>query len=92
MYSTSQLKTARTVAIPVWIFAAASFFFPLYYTDAGALGRTLFGLLLAVHLVEFPLFMKTYREAGGSLLSHFPRHMAFGVVYRAEVLQRTASD
>ena len=92
MYSASQLKMARTVVILVWIFAAASFFFPLYYTDAGALGRTLFGLLLAVHLVEFPLFMKTYREAGGSLLSHFPRHMAFGVVYRAEVLRSTASE
>ena len=92
MYSASQLKTARIIAILVWIFAAASFFFPLYYTDAGALGRTLFGLLIAVHLVEFPLFMKTYREAGGTLLSHFPRHMAFGVVYRAEVLRGTASD
>lgn len=92
MYSARQLKTARIVVILVWIFAAASFFFPLYYTDAGALGRTLFGLLLAVHLVEFPLFMKTYQEAGGSLLSHFPRHMAFGVVYRAEVLRGTSSD
>ncbi|MEE3328286.1 MAG: hypothetical protein VX252_13190 [Myxococcota bacterium] len=92
MYSPAQLKMARTVVILVWIFAVASFFFPLYYTDAGALGRTLFGLLIAIHLIEFPLFMKTYREAGGSLLSHFPRHMAFGVVYRAEVMQDTASS
>ncbi len=92
MYSPAQLKMARTITLIVWILAGASFFFPLYYTSAGALGRTLFGLLIAIHLVEFPIFAKTYREAGGSLLSHFPRHMAFGVVYRAEVMQRIKPD
>ena len=92
MYSPAQLKTARTIVILVWIFAVASFFFPLYYTDFGAFGRTLFGLLVAIHVVEFPLFMKTYREAGGSWLVHFARHMTFGVVYRAEVLQGSESS
>ncbi|MAI81030.1 MAG: hypothetical protein CL917_18970 [Deltaproteobacteria bacterium] len=88
MYSPKQLKIARTVVLAVWIFAAASFFFPLYYTDFGGVGRTLFGLLIAVHLIEFPIFMNTYRETEGSLLSHFPKHMAYGVVYHAEVKQK----
>lgn len=91
MYTASQLRAARFVVWLIWITAAASFFFPLYYTAFGGFGRTVFALLIAIHLVEFPIFAGTYRQAGGSLLGHFPRHMAFGLVYRAEVKQRLQS-
>ena len=92
MYSPTQLKTARVVVLLIWIFAVASFIFPLYYTDLGSFGRALFFILIAVHLVEFPIFAGTYRRAGGSLLGHFPRHMTYGLVYRAEAQQRIQSD
>ena len=92
VYTASQLKTARTVVVLIWIVSAACFFFPLYYTSFGDFGRILFGLLIALHLVEFPIFAKTYLQAGGSLIGHFPRHMAYGLVYRAEVQQRLISD
>ena len=91
MYTASQLRATRFVIWLIWIAAAASFFFPLYYTDFGGFGRTVFGVLIAIHLIEFPLFARTYRQAGGSLLGHFPRHMVFGLVYRAEVKQSLQS-
>ena len=91
MYTTSQLRAVRFVVWLIWIAAAASFFFPLYYTAFGGFGRTVFALLIAIHLVEFPIFARTYRQAGGSLLGHFPRHMVFGLVYRAEVKQSLQS-
>jgi hypothetical protein len=92
MYSPAQLKMARTITLIVWVFAGASFFFPLYYTGAGGVGRTLFGLLIAIHLVEFPVFAKTKREDGGSLRSHFARHIAFGMLSRSEVMHRHNSN
>ena len=88
MYGEKQLKLARAIVNATWILAVACFFFPLYDMGVGSFGRTLFWLLACVHLVEFPLFLKIYRETGEPLLGHFLRHMAYGVIHRAEVLQR----
>ncbi|MBW2232391.1 MAG: hypothetical protein JRH17_18545 [Deltaproteobacteria bacterium] len=90
MYSERQLRIGRILVALTWIFALASWFFPLYYTSIGNLGRALFYILTFVHLVEFPLFLKTYRAAGGSLFGQFLRHMAYGVLHHTEVKQRLA--
>ena len=80
-----RLALARRFVLAVWVFAGACFFFPLYYTGVGGFGRTLFGLLLAVHLVEFFVFLGLYRRAGGSLWRHFHRTLVFGVLHKADV-------
>lgn len=86
--SPEQLRTARIVVGIVWIFAIASFFFPLYYSGIGPLGRALFWLLVCVHAVEFLFFLKTYRATGEPLFGHFLRTMAFGIAHHTEVKQR----
>jgi len=88
MYSPRQLQIARIVVLVTWLFAAACFFFPLYYWSIGPLGRALFGLLFAVHLVEFVIFARFYRASGESMTGHFLRHMVYGVIHHAEVKQR----
>ena len=86
-----RLALARRFVLAVWVFAGACFFFPLYYTGVGGFGRTLFGLLLAVHLVEFFVFLGLYRRAGGSLWRHFHRTVVFGVLHKAETEQQLAA-
>ena len=88
MSNSAPMKFARVALILAWIFAAACFFFPLYYADIGGFGRLLFAVLIVAHTAEFPFFVNTYRRAGGSLWSHFRRHMIYGMVYRAEVIRR----
>ncbi|HIF99527.1 MAG TPA: hypothetical protein EYQ54_21305 [Myxococcales bacterium] len=90
MDTAAKLGFARKIVLVVWVFAGASFFFPLYYTGVGSFGRTLFGLLLAVHLVEFFVFLGLYRRAGGSLFRHFHRTVVFGVLHKAETEQALA--
>jgi hypothetical protein len=90
MDTAAKLGFARKIVLAVWVFAGACFFFPLYYTGVGPFGRTLFGLLLAVHLVEFFVFLGLYRRAGGSLFRHFHRTVVFGVLHKAETEQALA--
>ncbi len=91
MYSAKQLKTGRIVVLISWIFAGLSFLQPLAGSPIGPLGRALFGILVLSHLIEFVMFRKTYAAAGGSMSSHFLRHMVYGVLYKAEVEQGSAS-
>ena len=91
MYTSQQLARYRKLVLVLWLFAGACFFFPLYYTGVGGFGRTLFGLLLAVHLVEFFVFLGLYRRAGGSLWRHFHRTVVFGVLHKAETEQQLAA-
>ncbi len=92
MYTDKQIKFARIGLNVIWIFAAACFFFPLYDMGIGGLGRALFWLLVCVHLVEFALFFRLYQGTGESLFGHFMLHMAYGVIYQAEVKQRVAAQ
>ena len=91
MDSAEKLARARKLVLALWLFAGACFFFPLYYTEVGPFGRALFGLLLAVHLVEFVVFLGLYRRAGGSLWRHFHRTVVFGVLHKAETEQQLAA-
>ncbi len=91
MDSAEKLARARKFVLVLWLFAGACFFFPLYYTAVGPFGRAVFGLLLAVHLVEFVVFLGLYRRAGGSLWRHFHRTVVFGVLHKAETEQQLAA-
>ncbi|MCS5637901.1 MAG: hypothetical protein NZ990_15380 [Myxococcota bacterium] len=91
MDSAEKLALARKFVLALWVFAGACFFFPLHDTAVGGFGRTLFGLLLAVHLVEFFVFLGLYRRAGGSLWRHFHRTVVFGVLHKAETEQQLAA-
>lgn len=92
MDSAEKLARARKLAVALWLFAGACFFFPLYYTAVGPFGQALFFLLLAVHLVEFVVFLGFYRRAGGSLWRHFHRTVVFGVLHKAETEQQLAAS
>jgi hypothetical protein len=88
MYSPQQLKVAKIAVLATWIFGASAFFFPVYDWSIGPLGRALFGILFAVHLVEFAIFGKFYRSTGEPIMGHFFKHMVYGVIYQTEVKQR----
>ena len=92
MYTDRQLTRAKRVALVVWAFGFLSFLPPLAGTWLGSLGRPLFGILFCAHLIEFPLFFKTYSATGESMFGHFIRHMAYGLIYKAEVDQQSATS
>jgi uncharacterized protein YhhL (DUF1145 family) len=86
-----QLRIGKIVVIVTWLFAGASFFFPFYYWPTGPLMRAIFGILAAVHLVEFFVYLKTFRATGDSLLRHFVRTITYGVIHYTEVKQQLAA-
>ena len=92
MVNDRQLKFFRQAALGLWIYGFLSFWPPLAETNLGSLGRPLFGILFCAHLIEFPLFWRIYRDAGGSLFGHFLRHMAYGILYKTEVEHRNAAS
>jgi len=83
-----QIRVGKIIVLATWLFAAASFFFPFYYWPTGPLMRSIFGILLAVHFVEFFVYLKTYRQAGDSMLRHFASTITYGILHYTIVKQR----
>ena len=87
-YSDQQLQLAKIVLIITWVFAAGSFFFPLYDWATGPAARALFWILLVAHAAEFAVFARLYRATGSSMASHFLNNLVFGVIHYTQVKQR----
>ncbi len=88
----TQLKVAKFVVVATWIFAAASFFPPFSDSGAAPLGRALFGILAAAHVVELALFGNTYRQSDKGLAGHIVQHMIFGVLHHTQVKRELESS
>ena len=85
------LKTARLRAGIIWIAAFLSFFPPVSGLPFAPLLRSLFGILAAVHFIEFLVYIKTFKQTGEPMSTHFVKTMAFGIVHFTEVKQKLAA-
>ncbi len=63
-----------------WAFCLASFFVATESTPA-ALGRIVFWLMGAAHLVECAVFFPRLRQAPGALAEHLIQTFLFGIVH-----------
>ena len=75
----------------VWLFATACFFPPLSSASFAPFGRTLFGVLTIVHLVECVAFLPVLKKSGRPLMGELWQTFLFGDVHVA-ILRREIAD
>jgi uncharacterized protein YhhL (DUF1145 family) len=82
---------AKIVIGVTWLIATACFFPPLESMSLAAFGRTLFGVLAAVHAVECIAFLGVLRKSSRPLAGEIWQTFLFGIVHisivRAELAQ-----
>ena len=71
----------------VWLFATACFFPPLSAASFAPFGRTLFGVLAVVHLVECVAFLGVLKQSGRPLMEELWQTFLFGIVH-VSILRR----
>jgi len=86
--SEQQIRMGKIIVLATWLFAAASFFFPFYYWPTGPLMRAIFGILLAVHFVEFLVYFKTFRQTDDPMFRHFAATITYGILHYTIVKQK----
>lgn len=64
-----------------WLVATACFFPPLEAHSLGGFGRSLFGVLTAVHLVECVAFLGVLRKSPRPLVGELWQTFLFGIVH-----------
>lgn len=70
-----------------WLAATACFFPPLETSAFGAFGRSLFGVLAVVHLVECVAFLGVLRKSPRPLAYELWQTFLFGIVH-VSILRR----
>jgi len=64
-----------------WLFATACFFPPLESSSFAGFGRSLFGVLAVVHLVECVAFLGILRKSPRPLAGELWQTFLFGIVH-----------
>ncbi len=78
------MSAAKYVIILFWAYCA--YCFSVDSNDPWiTMGRLLFWATAIAHVAEFAMFASVFREAGGSLASHFTKTIAFGLFHVREV-------
>ncbi|MFK7894388.1 MAG: hypothetical protein AB8G23_01055 [Myxococcota bacterium] len=79
----------------VWLFSTACFFPPLSAASFAGFGRTLFGVLAVVHLVECIAFLGVLKKSPRPLMEELWQTFLFGIVHvsiiRREIAARDGS-
>lgn len=65
----------------IWLVATACFFPPLESSSLSGFGRTLFGVLVVVHLVECIAFLSVLRRSPRPLAGELWQTFLFGIVH-----------
>jgi len=76
IYSVGKLIVGMT-----WLVATACFFPPLETSSIGGFGRSLFGVLAVVHLVECVAFLRVLKQSPRPLIGELWQTFLFGVVH-----------
>jgi uncharacterized protein YhhL (DUF1145 family) len=80
---------AKATLGAIWLVSTACFFPPLETAPLAAFGRTLFGVLAVVHLVECVAFLGLLRKSARPLVENLWQTFLFGIVHvstvRAEI-------
>ncbi len=74
-----------------WLLATACFFEPLASSAYGTFGRTLFGVLFVVHLVECIAFLGLLRKSPRPLPGELWQTFLFGIVHISIVRKEVAA-
>ncbi|MFO0689862.1 MAG: DUF1145 domain-containing protein [Myxococcota bacterium] len=82
---------SKAVLGAIWLIATACFFAPLRDAPLGGLGRTLFGVLAVVHLVECVAFLGVLRKSGRPLPEELWQTFLFGIVHVSIVRRQIES-
>lgn len=72
---------AKAIIGSTWLFATACFFAPLRESGVGEFGRTLFGVLAVVHLVECVAYLGLLRKSPRPLAEEIWKTFLFGIVH-----------
>jgi uncharacterized protein YhhL (DUF1145 family) len=80
---------AKATLGAIWLVTTACFFTPLESASLAGFGRTLFGVLAVVHLVECVAFLGVLRQSARPLAENLWQTFLFGIVHvstvRAEI-------
>jgi uncharacterized protein YhhL (DUF1145 family) len=71
----------KVVIGSTWLLATACFFPPLESARLGEFGRTLFGVLAVVHLVECVAFLGVLRKSARPLAENLWQTFLFGIIH-----------
>lgn len=77
------MSSPRIAVLVLWLALLASFL--VSSSVLAAVGRVVFLLLLAAHVVECAVFLPRLRRAPGSLAGHLLQTLVFGVVHVREL-------
>lgn len=78
------MSTSKTVVAVVWVLLFSCFFVATGST-VSLVGRVVFWLMAATHVVECAAFLQMLRRAPGSLSGHLLHTLLFGVLHIQEV-------
>ena len=82
---------SKAVLGAIWLIATACFFSPLREAPLGGFGRSLFGVLAVVHLVECVAFLGVLRKSGRPLAEELWQTFLFGIVHVSIVRRQIES-
>lgn len=82
------MSSPRIAVLVLWLALLASFL--VSTSTVAAVGRVVFLLLLAVHVVECLVFLPRLRRAPGSLAGHLLQTLVFGVIHVRELPKETS--
>jgi len=85
-----QTAWAKAALSILWLFAAASFFFPA--GGAHKFGQIVFWGMLAAHLVELPFYWRKLKATGTSMAAHIAQVILYGIVYYQGVRKQIAGE
>ncbi len=89
-------SVGKAIVGVTWLIATACFLPPLEASSIGGFGRSLFGVLAVVHLVECVAFLKVLKQSSRPLPGEFWQTFLFGVVHvsmvRAELAEAEGSS
>lgn len=75
-----------------WLLATACFFPPLESHSLGGFGRSLFGVLAAVHAVECIAFLGVLKKSPRPLIGELWQTFLFGIVHISELRAELAEN
>jgi uncharacterized protein YhhL (DUF1145 family) len=82
---------SKAILGATWLIATACFFAPMRESALGGFGRTLFGVLAVVHLVECIAFLGVLRKSARPLAENLWQTFLFGIVHVSIVRQEIES-
>lgn len=81
MQHTALFGIAKAIIGSTWLLATACFFSPLRESGIGEFGRTLFGVLAVVHVVECIAYLGVLRKSPRPLAEELWKTFLFGIVH-----------